>query len=115
MHPVVLIIEPRHEVAAALEEVISTARFTAVVIPHLERLSDLGVTPAAIVVRIAFEGSVPAHAAIEHLPPDHPPVIAIAWDDAELAEAERLKCDVVLRAPRDVTHLCETLRKVAQV
>ena len=115
MHPVILIIEPRPEVAAALEEVISTARFTAVVIPHLEQLSDLGFAPAAIVVRIAFEGSVPAHRAIEHLPPSHPPVVAIAWDDAELAEAARLKCDVVLRAPDDVTHLCETLRKVAQV
>jgi hypothetical protein len=57
---------------------------------------------------------VPAHAAIEHLPPDRPPVVAIAWDDTELAEAARLKCDVVLRAPRDVTRLCETLRKLAQ-
>jgi hypothetical protein len=112
---VILIIEPHPEVAAALEEVISTARFTSMVIPHLERLSDLVVTPAAIVVRIAFEGTVPAHAAIEHLPPNHPPVVAIAWDDAEMAEAERLKCDVVLRAPRDVTFLCDTLRRVAQL
>ena len=111
----ILVIEPRPEVAAALEEVLSTARLAAVVIPHLERLSDLDFAPSAIIVRIAFEGSVPAHAAIEHLPPDHPPVVAIAWDDAELAEAARLKCDVVLRAPGDVTHLCETLRRVAQV
>jgi hypothetical protein len=115
MPPLILIIEPRSEVAAALEEVISTARFTAMVIPHLERLSDLAVAPAAIVVRIAFEGTIPAHAAIEHLPPNHPPVVAIAWDDAELEEARRLKCDVVLRAPREVTQLCDTLRKVAQV
>ena len=115
MPPVILIIEPRPEVAAALEDVISTARFTAMVIPHLERLSDLEVAPAAIVVRIAFEGTVPAHAAIEHLPPNHPPVIAIAWDDAELAEATRLKCDVVLRAPREVPQLCATLKRVAQV
>ena len=115
MDPVILIIEPRPEVAAALEEVISTARFRACVIPHLERLSDLDFAPSAIVVRIAFEGSVPAHAAIEHLPPNHPPVVAIAWGEAELAEAARLKCDVVLRAPGDVTHLCATLWRVAQV
>ena len=36
----------------------------------------------------------------------------LAWDDEEAAEAERLKCDVVLRAPRGVSHLCEALRQV---
>ena len=108
----ILIIEPRREVALALEGVITSANYTTMVIPHLERLADLGETPAAIVVRIAFEGIVPAHAAIEKLPKNHPPVLAIAWDDEEAAEAERLKCDVVLRAPRGVSHLCEALKRV---
>ena len=110
----ILIIEPRREVAVALEEVITSAHYTVMVIPHLERLSDLGETPAAIVVRIAFEGLVPAHAAIEKLPTNRPPVLAIAWDDEEAAEAERLKCDVVLRSERGVSHLCEELRRVVQ-
>jgi hypothetical protein len=114
MQPVILIIEPRREVASALEEVITSANYTARVIPHLERLADLGETPAAIVVRIAFEGLVPAHAAIESLPANRPPVLAIAWDEEEAAEAERLKCDVVLRAHRGVSHLCEALKRVVE-
>ena len=110
----ILILEPRQEVAAALEDVISSASYTAVVRPHLERLSDLTTTPAAIVVRIAFEGTEPAHAAIARLPANRPPIIAIAWDDAECAEAHRLKCDVVLRGPRDVCQLCDVLHRVVQ-
>jgi hypothetical protein len=115
MRPVILIIEARREVASALEEVITSAHYDAVVIPHLERLADLGETPAAIVVRIAFEGVVPAHAAIEKLPANRPPVLAIAWNDEEAAEAERLKCDVVLRSRLGVSHLCEALKRVVQV
>ena len=111
----ILIIEPRHEVAAALQEVIASASYTTMVRPHLERLADLGATPAAIVVRIAFEGLEPAHKALEKLPPNRPPIVAIAWDDAEIAEANRLNCDVVLRGPQDVSHLCEVLRRVVHV
>ena len=108
----ILIIEPRHEVAAALQDVLASASYVTMVRPHLERLADLGDTPAAIVVRIAFEGLEPAHKALERLPANRPPIIAIAWDDAEIAEANRLKCDVVLHAPQDVSHLCEALRRV---
>lgn len=112
MLPTVLIIEPRHEVAVALQQVLASANYATLVRPHLERLADLGVTPAAIVVRIAFEGTEPAHLVIGKLPPDRPPIIAIVWDDAEAAEAVRLRCDVVLRGPRDVSHLCEVLRRL---
>ena len=74
-------------------------------------------TPAAIIVRIAFEGiGDPPHAAVERLPPlNRPPVVAIAWADAEIREAQRLKCDVVLHAPDDVGRLCEALSRVVQV
>jgi len=113
MRPVVLIIESRTEVAAALETAIELSNFTPIVVPHLERLSDIPHAIAAIVVRVAFEGvGEPTHAAIEKLPHDHPPVVAIAWEDNELAEARRLKCDVVLHAPHDITRLCETLTKL---
>ena len=115
MRPVILIVEPRREVASALEDVITSANYTPMVIPHLERLADLDETPAAIIVRISFEGLVPAHAAIEKLPANRPPVLAIAWDDEEAAEAERLKCDVVLRPPRGVSRLCEVLKSVVDV
>ena len=52
--------------AAALEDVITAINLTAMVVPHLEKLSDLETTPAAILVRITFEGSGdPAHAVID--------------------------------------------------
>jgi hypothetical protein len=114
MRPTVLIIEARREVAKALEAVITSASFTTLVVPHLERLTDLPITPAVIVVRIAFEGvSDPPHTAIERLPVNHPPVVAIVWEDDELKEAQRLKCDVVLHAPQDVSLLCDTLTRLA--
>ena len=114
MDPVILILERRPEVAAALQDVITSANYHAHVIPHLERLADLGMAPAAIVVRIAFEGSDPAHAALERLPPNRPPIIAIAWADDEVAEANRLNCDVVLRGAREVGRLFDALTRVVQ-
>ena len=113
MRPVILIIETRPEVAEALADVVVSANFSPMVRPHVERLTDIGVTPAAIIVRIAFEGvGEPAHAAIGRLPVDRPPIVAIAWEERELAEAARLNCDVVLRAPNDVGRLCEALTAV---
>ena len=113
MPPVVLIIEARKEVAAALEAAIALAHMTPIVVPHVERLSDIPYTPAAIVVRIAFESATdPPHAAIERLPRDRPPIVAIAWEEDELEEARRLKCDVVLHAPHDINRLCDTLTKL---
>jgi hypothetical protein len=113
MPPNILIIESRREVADALAEVVISAHYGVVVRSHVERLADLGFTPAAIIVRIAFEGiSEPPHAALERLTPNRPPVVAIAWEDGEVAEAERLKCDVVLRAPGGVSRLCDALTKL---
>jgi hypothetical protein len=113
MAPVVLIIEARKEVAEALESAIALANVTPVVVPYVERLADMPNRPAAIVVRIAFESvSEPPHAAIARLGRDRPPVVAIVREDKELAEAQRLKCDVVLRAPDDIPRLCETLMKL---
>jgi hypothetical protein len=48
------------------------------------------------------------------MPLDRPPIVAIAWEDAEIREAERLKCDVVLRAPDDVGRLCDALSRVVE-
>ena len=115
MQPTVLILEARKEVSGALESVIASANFIPVVVPHLERLGDLAITPAAIVVRIAFETeSEPPHAALERLGRSRPPVVAIAWEEHELEEARRLKCDVILHAPHDISRLCETLSRLIQ-
>lgn len=116
MAPSILIIEPRREIADALADVVTSANFAAVVRPHVERLADLGFTPAAIIVRIAFEGvSEPAHAALERLTPNRPPVVAIVRHNVEAAEAERLKCEIVLRAPEGVSHLCDALARLVYV
>ena len=113
MPPHILIIEPRRDVADALADVVTSASYGAVVRPHVERLSDLEFTPAAIIVRITFEGvSEPPHAALERLAPNRPPVIAIAWKDGEIAEAERLRCEVVLRAPDDISQLYDALMRL---
>jgi hypothetical protein len=115
MRPIILIIEPRREVADALEDVVHSAGYAAVVRPHVQELGDLALTPAGIIVRIAFESvGEPAHAAIARLPARRPPVIAIAWEDEEVAEAVRLRCDIVLRAPDDVSRLCEALTSLVQ-
>src|SRR5688500_3940979 len=114
MTPSILIIEPRRDVADALAEVVTSANYEAIVRPHIERLTDLATAPAAIIVRIAFEGiSEPAHIALERMAPHRPPVVAIAWEDQEAAEAERLKCDVVLRAG-GVGRLRDALSKVVR-
>jgi hypothetical protein len=113
MTPTVLVLEPRHDIADALRDVLTSIHYTAMVRPHLERLTDLGVTPAAIIVRVAFEGvGEPAHRAIARLPPGRPPVIALVSDEEELVEARRLGCDVVLRAPSEVSRLCEVLSQL---
>ena len=115
MQPTVLILEARKEVSGALESVIASANFIPIVVQHLERLGDLAITPAAIVVRVAFESaSEPPHAAIERLGKNRPPVVAIAWEENELEEARRLKCDVILRAPHEISRLCETLSRLIQ-
>lgn len=113
MRPSVLIVEPRRDIAAALEGVVNGANYVAVVRTHMEQLSDLTATPAAIIVRISFESmSEPAHALIARLPAGRPPVIAIVSKAEEVAEAERLRCDVVLKAPREINRLCDVLERL---
>jgi hypothetical protein len=102
-------------VAVALEAVIESIDFAPLVVPHLDTLSELEITPAAILVRIAFDGSAdPPHAVVGRLPGSRPPVVAIAWEEDELEEARRLNCDVVIHAPGESWRLGETLRRLVQ-
>ena len=113
--PAILIIEPRQEVADAIAEAIASAQYEPIVRAHLESLDDVGMTVAAIVIRVVFEGvSEPAHAAISRLPPSRPPVVAIARRDEEIAEARRLACDIILSGPGSISQLCAVLRRVTQ-
>ena len=111
--PAILILESRRDIAEALQDVLTSANYRAFVRPHVERLTDLEVRPAAIVTRITSESAgTPAYAGLENLRDGRPPVVAIAWADHEVREAARLKCDVVLRAPSEVGQLCEALTRV---
>jgi hypothetical protein len=114
MPPPILILESRREVAEALEDLLASANYAAIVRSHVDRLGDLSSMPAAIIVRVAFEGlSEPTHSAVERLPANRPPVIAIVREDREACEAERLKCDVVLRAPGELRRLPDVLTRIA--
>jgi len=111
----ILIVERHPEVADALEQVIACADCLAVVRAHVDGLDDVNPAPAAIVVRITFEGShEPAHAGLARLPADHPPVIAIVRGEEEAYEAARLNCDVVLRAPYDLGQLRSILSRLVR-
>jgi hypothetical protein len=102
----VLIIEPHDELATAMEKVIATAHYAPIVRRHLDSLDDLGITPATIVMRIG-------HADVSRLPAHRPPIVAIASSDEDVAEASRLRCEVVLHGPGEIKRLCEAVRSVA--
>jgi hypothetical protein len=101
----VLIIEPHDELAAAFEQVVASADFNPIVRRHVASMSDLGVMPSTIVVRIG-------HGDVSTLPEDRPPIVAITSTDEDVAEAERLRCEVVLKGPTEVRRLCEALRRL---
>lgn len=102
----VLIIEPHQELAAAFEEVLACASYAPIVRQHVDRLADVGVVPMGIVMRIG-------HADISKLPLDRPPIVAIATTNEDVEEARRMHCEVVLRGPAEIKHLCEALRSLA--
>jgi hypothetical protein len=113
MGATILIVESRPEIAEALQDVVGSANYVPIVRPYVDRLADLGATPAAIIVRISFDSiSEPPHRCLDRLSVNRPPIVAIAWKDDEIREAERLGCDVILRAPGDVGRLCEALTQV---
>jgi len=101
----ILIIEPHDELASAFEKVIASASYTPIVRRYVDSLEDLDFTPATIVVRVG-------HAEVSHLPPHRPPIVAITSSDADLAEAARLRCEVVLHGPTEIKRLCEVLRSL---
>lgn len=103
----VLIIEPHDELSAAFADVLASANYRPLVRRHVDAIADLGVTPAAIVLRIG-------HAEVSRFPPDRPPIVAIVSSEEDLAEAERLQCEVVLRGPAEIKRLCDALRSLSR-
>lgn len=115
MPPTVAIIERHRELAIALEEVVTLARCTPVTMADVSELAQLADPPAAIVVRVAASLAANSpHAALGQLSrAERPTVLALASNDSDVAEAERLGCDVVLREPQQVRALYDALSDVA--
>jgi hypothetical protein len=107
MPPPILIIEPHPELAAAFAAVVSSASYTPQVRPHVQSLTDLGVRPAVIVIRIG-------HGTLPLLGPDRPPIVAIAATEADAAEAERLGCDVVLHGAVEICKFLSALERLVR-
>ena len=115
MLPTVAIVEPHDEIAVALGEVAALARCHPVRVDDVAALVELASPLAAIVLRM--HATVSDHASTKTLrefnQPARPQVLALASSDADVEEARRLGCDVVLREPQQVRALYEALKRVA--
>jgi hypothetical protein len=111
MTPTVAIIERRHEFAVALQEVVALAQCTAVTLDDFDELAQLSSPPAAVVLRMATNRYFGRpHMILKTLmAAGRPKVFALAWSDEDVAEAERLGCDIVLREPRQIRALYDAL------
>jgi hypothetical protein len=114
--PTVIIVEPYRDIAIALEEIVSLARCTPLTIGAVEEPAALlQERPAAIIVRVATDLSYRSpHAGLTRWPAAmRPMVVALVSTDADVAEAERFGCDVILQEPKQVRQLYDTLAHVA--
>jgi hypothetical protein len=112
--PVVVIAEPHHEMSDALEDIVTLAGCIPVTVSGFESLDGVLSSPAAIVVRVASETPlVSPHQGLEHPGPRRPLIVALASTDADVAEAERLQCEVIARAPYQVQALYDALTQLA--
>jgi len=113
--PMVAILEPERERATALQEVVSLARCSPIAVLDLDELTGLSDPPAAIIVRVATSRPLGSpHAELQRLPASgRPKVLALVSSDADVAEAQRLGCDVVLREPHQVRALYDALIDIA--
>lgn len=111
--PMVVIAEPHRAIADALQDVVTLAGCAAVIVDTVEAVRAFR-SPAVLVVRIATEMPLMSpHRGLEHLArTERPLVVALASSEADVAEAERLACEVIACAPRQVQALYETLRQL---
>jgi hypothetical protein len=111
--PVVVVIEPDRELAVALQEVVTLARCRPMTMP-VDDVEQLASPPAAIVVRMATRMPLaPASPRLKSADGSAPRVLALASNDTDVAEAERLGADVILREPHQVRALYDALVDIA--
>src|SRR3954453_17427959 len=109
MPPTVAIIERHPALASALRKVVLFAHCEPVVLASCEELASLPAPATAIIVRVTT--TMPLH-----LPDDRLRamagaswVLALTTTYADLLEARRLRCDIVLRQPQQEQSLYEAL------
>ena len=115
--PVVVVIEPDRQLAVALQEVATLARCRPLALRDIEELKQLASPPAAVVVRIAghlSDAAVPRAGLKDLAGSLSTKVLALASNDEDVAEAQRLGSDVVLRQPRQVHALYDALSNLAR-
>lgn len=115
-NPTVLIVGISPDLTVALQEVVSLAQCTPVAADDFDTVGALPSPPAAIVAQI--RATLPIESldvVLTHWPYEtRPKVVALVSTDEDVAEAERLACDVVLREPWQVSRLYDTLTRVAR-
>ena len=109
--PTVVIVEPHHDVAVALEDVVKLAHCSPLIVSGVESLQRLHLAPAAIVVRVSADLPLRSpHAGLDDLPrANRPMIVALVATQGDIAEAERLDCEVVVRAPGQIQGLYDVL------
>jgi hypothetical protein len=114
--PVVVVIERDRDLAVVLLEVVMLARCRPLTLRDIDELKQLASPPAAVVIRIAGNLScagVP-RAGLKNLAGSlTTQVLALTSNDEDVAEATRLGSDVVLRQPRQVQALYDSLTNLA--
>jgi hypothetical protein len=115
VRPTVVIAEPHHEIAHALQDVVALAGCVPVIVSNFESMRMLDVQPVAIVVRVATEMPLMSpHLGLRDLGRrGRPLIVALASNEADVAEAERLDCEVIARAPHQVQALYDALTRLA--
>lgn len=113
--PLVVVAEPHHEIADALQDVVILAGCVPVMASDCESISELHALPAAIVVRVATEMPMTSpHLSLRQFGrTKRTLVVALASSHADATEAERLGCQVIARAPRQVQVLYEVLTQLS--
>ena len=113
--PTVVIVESHVWLADVLHDVVILAGGVPLTVGDVESVRELRARPAAMVVRIVTETPViSAHVSLAQFAgADRPFIVALTSTDADVAEAERLQCEVIAHAPHQVRGLYDALIKLA--
>ena len=110
-----MVAETHHEIADALQDVVILAGCIPIIVSEGESMGERPALPEAIVVRVATEMPMTSpHLNLRQFGrTERTLVVALASSDADVAEAERLGCQVIARAPRQVQVLYEALTQLS--